>query len=107
VQFDHVARQVPDIAEAIEWYRAHIPGTEVVYQDATWALIDAGGVNIAFVVADQHPNHLAWRVTNQELERQAAARNATIHPHRDGTRSFYIDAPGGEAIEIIAYPDDH
>ena len=27
-----------------------------------------------------------------------------IKPHRDRTRSFYLEAPGGQAVEIIAYP---
>jgi hypothetical protein len=24
-----------------------------------------------------------------------------IKPHRDGTKSFYLEAPGGQSIEII------
>ena len=55
-------------------------------------------------MADQHPGHLAWRVSEPELERLAAEHGAEISPHRDGTRSFYLDAPGGQAVEIIAYP---
>src|SRR5690606_26578979 len=62
VQFDHVAQQVPDIAAAVEWQRATVPGTTVVYQDHTWALVESAGVRIAFVLPDQHPNHLAYRV---------------------------------------------
>ena len=61
-EFDHVAQVVPDIAAAVDWYRRTLPGTKVIYQDVTWALIEAGGAKLAFVVKDQHPNHLAWRV---------------------------------------------
>ena len=100
-RFDHVAQQVPDIAEAVEWYKRTLPGVAVLYQDATWALIEAGGVKIAFVVKDQHPGHLAWRVDAAELERLARELNKEIKPHRDRTRSFYLEAPGGQSIEII------
>jgi catechol 2,3-dioxygenase-like lactoylglutathione lyase family enzyme len=103
-EFDHVAQIVPDIAEAIAWYRDLLPDAVVLYQDASWGFLDVGGVKLAFVVKDQHPNHLAWRVSDEELERLAVIYNQEIKPHRDGTRSFYLDAPGGQAIEIIAYP---
>jgi catechol 2,3-dioxygenase-like lactoylglutathione lyase family enzyme len=100
-EFDHVAQQVPDIAEAVDWYRKTLPIVTVLYQDATWALLDAGGVKLAFVVKDQHPQHLAWRVDNAALERLAALHGKKITPHRDKTRSFYLEAPGGQWIEII------
>lgn len=106
-QFDHVAQVVPNIADAVAWYKNLLPNTVVLYQDATWAFVDAGGVKLAFVVRDQHPNHLAWRVSDEELERLAALHGQTIHPHRDRTRSFYLEAPGGAAIEIISYPPDY
>jgi catechol 2,3-dioxygenase-like lactoylglutathione lyase family enzyme len=106
MQFDHIARQVPDIAAAVDWYVATIPGTEVLYQDPTWALVEAGGARLAFVTASQHPDHLAWRVTNAELERLAVELDASVALHRDATRSFYITGPGDTVIEIIAYPND-
>ena len=102
--FDHVAQQVPDVAAAVTWYCETIPGCRVLYQDPTWALVEAGGVRLAFVEPTQHPNHIAWRVSAADLERLAAERKATIKPHRDGTRSFYLEAPGGLSIEIISYP---
>jgi hypothetical protein len=105
VQFDHAAQQVPDIAEALDWWQRTVPGARVLHADATWGLIDAAGVRLAFVKADQHPTHLAWKVSASELERLAAEHGATIAPHRDGTRSFYLEAPGGQAVEVIAYPD--
>ena len=103
--FDHVAQIVPDIGAAVAWYRELLPNTHVIYQDATWAFIEAGGAKLAFVVKDQHPNHLAWRVSATELERLAALHAQEIKPHRDGTRSFYLEAPGGQSVEIIAYPE--
>ncbi len=104
VRFDHVAQQVPDIGEAIAWWRATVPGVEVLHQDPTWGLIEAAGVKLAFVLADQHPGHLAWRVDEAELERLAVAGGHEIRPHRDGTQSFYVEGPGGQAVEVIAYP---
>jgi hypothetical protein len=105
MKFDHVAHHVPDVATAVEWWREMIPDTTVLYQDETWGLIEAGGVKLAFVSADQHPPHLAWRVSNAELEKLAERYQMAIHPHRDGTRSFYLEAPGAETIELIAYPE--
>jgi catechol 2,3-dioxygenase-like lactoylglutathione lyase family enzyme len=105
MRFDHVAHQVPDVAKAIEWWQEMVPETEVLYQDATWGLIEAGGLKLALVDAGEHPSHLAWRVSNERLEELAARYEMAIHPHRDGTRSFYLEAPGAETIELIAYPD--
>jgi len=102
--FDHVAQVVPDIADAVRWYEEYLAGAgvQVLYQDATWALVEVGGVRLAFVVRDQHPGHLAWQVSSAELERLAVQHGKEIKPHRDGTRSFYLDSPGGNSIEIIA-----
>jgi len=102
--FDHIAQQVPDIAQAVAWYQDLVPDTRILYQDATWALIDAAGAKLAFVMSEQHPNHLAWRVSNEHLEHMAKKHGQEIKPHRDGTRSFYLEAPGDKSIEIISYP---
>jgi catechol 2,3-dioxygenase-like lactoylglutathione lyase family enzyme len=105
VQFDHVALQVPDVSAALAWWRRTVPGTEVLYADETWGLLEAGGARIALVVAEEHPDHLAYKVSGSELERLAAEHGRAIAPHRDGSRSFYLDAPGDHRVEIIAYPD--
>jgi catechol 2,3-dioxygenase-like lactoylglutathione lyase family enzyme len=105
VQFDHVALRVPDVAAALAWWSATVPGAEVLYADATWGLLAAGGARIAFVVAEQHPDHLAFKVSGAELERLAAEHGVPIAVHRDGSRSFYVDAPGEHQVEVVAYPD--
>jgi hypothetical protein len=105
VQFDHVAQQVPDIAAALAWWQAAVPGAVVLYADDTWGLLEAGGAKLAFVTAEEHPDHLAYKVSSAELERLAASHEAAIAAHRDGTRSFYLDAPGEHRVEVIAYPD--
>ena len=104
MEFDHVAMQVPNVGDAIDWYLSTIPGAEALHRDPTWGLITAGGAKIAFVLAEQHPNHIAWRVSEAELERIAARHDAPVLPHRDGTRSIYLDAPGGHHLEVISYP---
>jgi hypothetical protein len=105
VRFDHVAQQVPDIAAAMEWWSEVVPGARVLYADETWGLLEAGGAKLAFVMVDQHPNHLAFKVSGEELERLACEHGVDIAVHRDASRSFYLDAPGGQGVEMIAYPD--
>ena len=105
VQFDHVAQQVSDIGAALDWWQRMVPGAVVVYADETWAMLEAGGARLAFVMADEHPDHLAFKVSGEELSRLAAEHGASIAEHRDGSRSFYVDAPGGKGVEVIAYPD--
>jgi hypothetical protein len=104
VQFDHIAQQVPDIAEAVEWQRRTVPGTVVLHQDATWALVESAGARLAFVLPDQHPSHVAYRVDDEELERLAAEHGIPIATHRDATRSIYLEGPGALQTELIAYP---
>lgn len=106
MRFDHIAHQVPDIAEAVSWQQELIPGTRVIYQDDTWALVESGGAKLAFVMPDQHPNHIAYRVDDATLEEMAAARGAEIALHRDKTRSIYVHGPGALCIEVISYPAD-
>ena len=103
MQFDHVAQQVPDVAAALAWWQQAVAGAQVLYSDETWGLLAAGGARLAFVVADQHPDHLAFRVSAQELERLAAEHDGVIDSHRDGSRSFYLQAPGDHQVEVIAY----
>ncbi len=105
MQFDHVAQQVPDIAAAVDWQMRTVPGSTVLHQDPSWALVESGGAKLAFVLADQHPSHLAFRVSDEELERLAAAHGATIATHRDATRSIYLTGPGSLATEMISYPE--
>lgn len=105
MQFDHAAQQVPDVAAALEWWSALVPGARVLYADESWGLLEAGGARLAFVSADEHPNHLAFKVSGEELARLAASHGVQVSGHRDGSRSFYVDAPGGSGVEVIAYPD--
>jgi catechol 2,3-dioxygenase-like lactoylglutathione lyase family enzyme len=105
VQFDHVAQRVSDVAAALEWWQRMVPGAVVLYADDTWGLLEAGGARLAFVMEREHPDHLAFKVSVAELERMAGEHGASIATHRDGSRSFYVAAPGGRSVEVVAYPD--
>jgi catechol 2,3-dioxygenase-like lactoylglutathione lyase family enzyme len=105
VRFDHVALQVPDVAAALQWWQRTVPSATVLYEDETWGLLEAGGARVAFVTAQEHPDHVAYKVSAPELDRLAAEHGVAIDVHRDGSRSFYLDAPGAHRVEIIAYPD--
>jgi catechol 2,3-dioxygenase-like lactoylglutathione lyase family enzyme len=101
VKFDHVAINVADIARSVDWYTTQI-GAEVIYQDATWAFLKAGGTKIALTVADQHPPHMAFDIgPNPPAEFFRVAK-----VHRDGSVSRYVSDPDGNAIEWIHYPEE-
>ena len=105
VQFDHVAQQVSDVAAALEWWQRMVPGAVVLYADDTWGLLEAGGAKLAFVMEREHPDHLAFKVSPAELARMADEHGAAVAEHRDGSQSFYVAAPDGRSVEIVAYPD--
>jgi catechol 2,3-dioxygenase-like lactoylglutathione lyase family enzyme len=105
MQFDHVAHVVPDVPAALDWWRRAVPGARVIYADDSWGLLEAGGARMAFVTEGEHPQHDAFKVSGAELARRAAEHGAAIALHRDGSRSFYLTAPGEGSLEVIAYPD--
>ena len=90
----HIAISVEDIAVAVNWYMAHFRCV-VKYQDSTWALLGFRNVNVALVVPEQHPPHLAFTSPN-------AAGFGELKKHRDGTRSVYITDPSSNTVELMA-----
>lgn len=100
MKFDHVALNVKDISVSVRWYEEHL-GARVLYQDDTWAFLEAGGVKLALTLPRQHPPHVAFDVgTAPSAEFLRKAR-----PHRDGSVSQYVVDPDGNAIEWICYPE--
>ena len=89
----HAAIRVQDVKETVQWYteRFHC---EVEYQDATWAMLAFANVRLAFVIAEQHPPHIAI------VGDPAAFGEAKTH--RDGTTSVYVKDPNGNNIEVMA-----
>jgi catechol 2,3-dioxygenase-like lactoylglutathione lyase family enzyme len=92
-RIDHIALSVKDISAAVEWYRGRF-ACRVLYQDSTWAMVEFENIKLAFVVAEQHPPHIAF-VSPQ------AAEWGELEAHRDGTRSVYVADPAGNAVEIV------
>ena len=92
---DHVAVPVSDTDRAIDWYRARFRA-EILYRDASWALLRFANISLALVTPDQHPPHIA-------LYSEAAERFGTLVRHRDGTRSVYIEDSEGNAVEIMSH----
>jgi catechol-2,3-dioxygenase len=90
----HVAISVPNIAEAVDWYRSTF-ACEVTYQDDTWAMLKFANVGIALVMPNQHPPHLGF-VTPTAHDYKPLKR------HRDGTESVYISDPAGNAVELLS-----
>ena len=100
MKFDHVAVNVADIARSVEWYKDKL-GAEVLYQDPSWAFLQAGGTKIALTVAAQHPPHIAFDIgPNPPADFFKVAK-----VHRDGSASRYISDPDGNSIEWIHYPE--
>ena len=99
MKFDHVAVNVAQIPRAIAWYVKNLEA-RVLYQDDTWALLEAGGTKIALTLNSQHPAHIAFDIgtdPSEEFLRKAKR-------HRDGSISRYVVDPDGNAIEWIHYP---
>lgn len=92
-RIDHIAIQVNDIGLAIDWYIQHFK-CSVEYRDDSWAYIKFGNINLALVLANQHPGHLAFNVAD-------AAKYGALKTHRDGTKSVYVHDPAGNTIEFV------
>jgi catechol 2,3-dioxygenase-like lactoylglutathione lyase family enzyme len=89
----HTALRVRDVKEAVEWYtqRFHCA---VEYEDATWAMLAFENVRLAFVLAEQHPPHIAI------VGDPAAFGEPKLH--RDGTSSVYLKDPNDNNVEVIS-----
>ena len=89
----HVAIQVDDIQQAVDWYSKRFEA-ELRYQDDTWALMQFDNLALALVIPDQHPPHFA-------IENANAEAFGELTKHRDGTESIYINDPFGNTLEIM------
>ncbi len=95
---DHIAIPVKSITQAVNWYKSRFT-CELIYQDATWAMLRFGNIKLAFVLPDQHPPHLGF-------VRSDADTFGALKAHRDGTRSTYIRDSEGNTVEILAVGRD-
>ena len=103
MRFDHVALQSKDIAADVQFYISKFAAT-VLYQDKTWAFLKVGGQKLALVTPTQHPPHVAFSVTQEQLTDASKQMNIPIDRHRDGTTGIYVEDSSGNAIELICYP---
>lgn len=76
---DHVALAVTDLPATLAWYQAHFK-CRLLYQDATWALLQFANTRLAFVVTSQHPPHVCFQHPTPE-------QYGPLTPHRDGKGS--------------------
>ena len=86
----------------VKWY-CDQHNAKVLYQDAPWSLLLVGGVKVAFVLPEQHPPHIAFRID----ENQRASLDASGHEfkkHRDGSESCYIKDLCGNHLEFLFWP---
>ena len=93
----HTALRVKNVKETVDWYTRRFRCV-VEYQDATWAMLAFENVRLAFVLAEQHPPHIAI------VGDPAAFGEPTIH--RDGTSSVYVKDPNNNNVEILALAAD-
>ena len=96
MKIDYVALQVEKPAEAASWYCENF-GASLIYSDDTWAFIEFENIKLAFVIADQHPSHIAFEDKSLESGKL----------HRDGSRSVYKMDPFGNFYEIIKYKENN
>jgi catechol 2,3-dioxygenase-like lactoylglutathione lyase family enzyme len=103
MRLDHVAVPSSDIEQSVQWYTRQF-GATVLYQDKTWAFLQVGGNKLALVTPGQHPPHVAFSVTEEQLDSASKQSGVSIDKHRDGSKGIYIQDPYGNAIELICYP---
>jgi len=89
----HIALQVKNIQRAIEWYTKTF-NVVVTYQDETWAMLQFKNINLALVIPEQHPPHIA-------IESPDAHQFGALTKHRDGTESVYITDSEDNVLEVM------
>lgn len=103
MNIDHVAIPTHDIKASVQWYVDRSQAT-VLYQDDSWAMLRIGQCKLALVMPQEHPPHVAFEVTEEELLSVSRREAVQIQTHRDGSKGLYIRDPFGNAVELICYP---
>ena len=70
MRVDHVAINAGKLHETAQWYVQHW-GAKILYQDDRWAFLQVGGTKLALLSPWQHPPHLAFSVTDEDLQKAA------------------------------------
>ncbi len=103
MKLDHIALRSKDIKKSIDWYVATFKDVEILYHDATWALINVCGTPISFVSPHQHPPHISFCVDDDYINDNL--RDKVFKKHRDGTSSCYVKDPDGNFVEFLKRKD--
>ena len=99
---DHIAINVGNIKDAIAWY-TNTSEFKVLYQDETWALLEAGHTKLALTLPSQHPPHIA--IEYKHISKDTSHDLDSFKRHRDGSSYMYIKDPWDNFIELIYYPE--
>ena len=102
MKFDHVAIKSSNIKRSVEWYKKNL-GSEVEYQDETWAMLIIGGTRVALVTKGQHPAHIAFSV---ESSVKFPCDSGKVKIHRDQSSYYYGSDPDGNVVEWVAYTNE-
>ena len=98
MKLDHVAINVKNINESIDWYIKNL-SAQILYCDDSWAMLDCNGTKLALTISSQHPPHVAFCVSNIDQI------PGIPKYHRDGSAYRYVDDPDGNTIEYVYWPE--
>jgi len=90
---DHIAIQTTNIKSTINWYLSNF-SCETIFKDKTWALLKFDNINIALVNPNEHPPHIAFKVSN-------IFEYGKPCTHRDGINYIYKEDDFGNVIELV------
>ena len=87
MKLDHVAIQVNNLEECVDWYVNNF-SADISYKDDTWAMLRIGTTNLALTLPSQHPAHIAFEVDTLD-----DFPEGEIKYHRDGSAYLYESDP--------------
>ncbi len=111
----HIAIRVSDINRAKSFYLSL--GMKLIWDDEDWCYLEAGpgkdGLALLgpkYKVAGPHfAFHFTEKREIEEIHRQlndAGVQIGSLHDHRDGTASFYLQDPDGNWLEMLFHPPE-
>ena len=102
MKFDHIAINCKSISNSVEWYTRNLKA-KILYEDSTWALLEAGGQRLALTIPNQHPAHIAFDIGNIDN----FPDGCEIKFHRDGSMYCYVTDLDNNTVEYIYWPKEN